>query len=242
MENPTEKKSFPWGWVAVGCGVVAVLALAALAVIIIIALPAVRNTIANRSPLLSPLPTPLVGATVVPNSGAGNGKSIGSLPFKFSAVQDPTALSTQSLMDLMTTALNLNSNSDFMAPKTYKGTAALDPTTDFTLGNGWCAKDSTTLKQNLGKMQYQLSINGTNIDLSQYPTLYFADSQGESCAVTGISITPSGTLSGSYHVVLTQKYLASLDDGITGSPYPAGDVIFDFSIQFRSVPGSGSNT
>lgn len=242
MESPTEKKRFPWGWVAAGCAVVAVLALAAVVVIALVAVPAVRNVIANRSPLLSPLPTPLVGSTAVPNQGSGTGKSIGNLPFKFSAVQDPTALPNQSLMDQMSTALNLNNDTDFMAPKTYKGTATLDLSTGFTLGNAWCAKDSTTLQQNLANMQFQLSINGTSIDLSQYPKLYLTGNQGEACALTGISITPSGNLSGSYHFVLTQKYMASLNDGITSSPYPAGDVTFDFTIQFQNTSNPGSGT
>jgi hypothetical protein len=145
------------------------------------------------------------------------------------------------LMDQMVSSLNLNNNSDFMAPKTYKGTATLDPATSFTIGNGWCAKDSTTLNQNLANMQFQISINGTSIDLSKYPTLYFTDNQGDACAVTGISITPTSTKGGSYHFVLTQKFVNSLDDGITGSPYPAGNVTFDFTIQFATLPNSGNN-
>ena len=238
MESQTEKKRFPWGWVAAGCAVVAVLALAVVVVIAVLAFPAIRNVIASRSPVLSPLPTLQVGSTAVPNQRSGGGTSNGSLPFKFSAVQDPMTLPNQALMDVMTTTLNLNTDSDFMAPKTYKGTATLDPTTGFTLGNAWCAKDPTTLQQNLKNMQFQLSINGTNIDLSQYPMLNFTDDRGYACAMTGIAITPSGTLSGNYHVVLTQKYLAKLDDGITSSPYPAGDVIFDFTIQFQAAPST----
>lgn len=242
MENPIKKKHFPWGWVAAGCAVVTVMAVSAVVVIALVAFPAVRNVIANRSPSFSPLPTLRVGPTAVPDQGSGGGSSIGSLPFKFSAVQDPAALPDQSLMDQMTSALNLNNDSDFIAPKTYKGTATLDPSTGFTLGNAWCAKDPATLKQNLANMQFQLSINGTNIDLSQYPELFFTDNQGLACAMTGIAITPSGALSGSYHFVLTQKYLAKLDDGITSSPYPAGEVTFDFTIQFTSttIPGSGA--
>lgn len=125
--------------------------------------------------------------------------------------------------------------------KTYKGTATLNSSTSFTLGNGWCAKDTATLRQNLANMQFQFSINGTNIDLSQYPTLYFTDNQGNACAMTGLAITPNGNLSGSYHVILTQKFLNTLNDGITSSPYPAGDVTFDFSVQFRSTPNSGTS-
>ena len=148
----------------------------------------------------------------------------------------------QSLMGQMITSLNLNNDTDFMAPKSYEGTATLDPSAGFSLGNGWCAKDSTTLQQNLANMKFQLSINGNNVDLSQYPALSFTDDRGETCAETGILITSSGTLSGSYHFVLTQKFLNSLDDGITSSPYPAGDVKFDFSIQFKSSPRPGNNT
>ena len=241
MENPTEKKRFPWVWVVAGCGVVAigVLALAAVALIAFLAVPAFRTAIANQSPSLNPLPAPLVGSTAVPNSGSGSGTSVAGLPFKVSAIQDPTALSNQSLMDQMVSSLNLNNDTDFLAPKTYKGTATLDPSTSFTLGNGWCAKDTATLQQNLANMQFQFSINGTNIDLSQYPTLYFTDNRGYACAMTGISIAPNANLSGSYHMILTQKFLNQLDDGITSSPYPAGDVTFDFSIQFRSAPNSG---
>jgi hypothetical protein len=242
MENPTEKKRFPWGWVAAGCAAAAVLALAAVAVIGLVVFPAARNVIASRSPSLNPLPTLQVGSTAVPNQGSGGGSSIGNLPFKFSAVQDPATLPNQSLMDQMTTTLNLNNDTDFMAPKTYKGTAILDLNTGFTLGNAWCAKDSTTLQQNLANMQFQLSINGTSIDLSQYPDLYLTSNQGEACALTGISITPSGNLSGSYHVVLTQKYVTSLNDGITSSLYPAGDVTFDFTIRFQNISNPGSGT
>ena len=180
-------------------------------------------------------------ATPTQGSSSGSSTSIDNLPFKFSAVQNPTSLMNQSLMDQMVTALNLNSDSDFMAPKTYTGTATLNPTSSFTLGNG-CAKDPTTLRQNLANMQFQLSINGTNIALSKYPTINFTDAQGHACAMTGIEITPSGPLNGSYHMVLTQKFLSKLDDGITSSPYPAGDVTFDFTIQFSGGLNPGNNT
>ncbi len=245
MENQTEKKRFPWGWVAAGCGVLVIGVVAVAAVFAFVALPAIRSAIASQSLSPNPLPAPLVSPTAVPNSnsGSGGGSSFGSLPFTFSAIQDPTALSNQSLMDQMVTSLNLNADSDFMAPKTYTGTAALDPSAGFTLGNGWCAKDATTLQQNLANMQFQFSINGTQIDLSQYPTLYFNNNQGQACAMTGILITPNGNLNGKYQVVLTQKFLNSLDDGITSSPYPAGDVTFDFSLQFLSgTPNPGTST
>ncbi len=240
MENPTENKHFPWGWVAAGCGVLAILAIATAVVLIVFTvLPAFRSVIARQAPSISPLQIPSIGSTPVPDQNSGGGTSVNDLPFKFNSIQDQTALANQSLMDQMTSSLNLNTDSDFMAPKTYKGTATLDATSSFTLGNGWCAKDSATLQQNLANMQYQFSINGTNIDLSKYPTLYFKDNRGYSCAMTGISIAPSGNLSGSYHMVLTQKYLNQLDDGITGSPYPAGNVTFDFNIQFKATPNSG---
>jgi hypothetical protein len=255
MENPKEeKKPFPWGWVAAGCGVLAVVGLAIVVLLILKALPVLQNAFANRNPLGNLLPTPLVGATAAPTPEPGRavgvptpesgseGKSIGSLPFKFSAVSDPAALPPESLMDQMVTALNLNNNTDFMAPKSYKGTATVDPSAGFTVGDAWCAADSTTLQQNMADMQFQLSINGSIIDLSQYPTLNFTDNQGEACAVTGLAVVPSGNLSGTYHIVLTQKYLKSLDDGLTGSPYPAGDVTFDFTIQFQSAPVPGKTT
>jgi hypothetical protein len=242
MENPDGKRRFPWGWVAVGCGVITIIVIALLVVAFFAALPAIRSTLANLNLNFSQTPAPLGGATLVPNSGSGNGSTIGNLPFKFSAVQNPAMLGTQSLMDQMTTTLGLNSDTDFMAPKSYKGSASLDPTTPFTIGNGWCAVDSATLQQNLANMQFLLSIDGVNIDLSQYPTLYFSDNQGHACAMTGISITSNSSLRGSYHVVLTQKYLKSLSDGITSSPYPAGDVTFDFSFIFEATPSNGTQT
>ena len=143
-------------------------------------------------------------------------------------------------MGQIITSLNLNNDTDFMAPKSYEGTATLDPSDGFTLGNGWCAKDTTTLQQNLTNIKFELIIDGNNIDLSQYPMLYFTDNRGESCAESGLLITPSGTLNESYHVVLTQQFLKSIDDGITSSPYPAGDIKFDFSVQFKSTPKSGN--
>lgn len=256
MENPPEKKQFPWGLVALGCGVVVILGLAMGVVLVFKALPAVRSALANLDSALVPTqaaptqaprigPTqeaPLVIPTEVPNSGGGSGTTIEGLPFKFSAVQDLTAASVQSLMDQMTSTLNLNNDTDFMAPKSYKGSAILDPTTSFTVGNGWCAADMATLNQNLADMQFQLSINGKTIDLSQYPALYFSDAQGDACAMTGLLITPNGNMSGTYHIVLTQKYLKSLSDGIISSPYPAGDVIFDFFFQFKASPSGGSST
>ncbi len=243
MENPTEKKRFPWGWVAIGCGAATIILVALVVVIILAALPAIRTALANLDLSFLQTPAPLTGSTPLPNSGTGNGPGNGSLPFKFSVVQNLSAFTAdQSLFDSITTSLNLNNDTDFMAPKTYTGTATLDPTSGFTVGNAWCAADGTTLQQNLANMQFQLSINGENIDLSQYPTLYFSGNQGEACAMTGILITPDGNVSGNYHVVLTQKYLKSLDDGITSSPYPAGDVTFDFTIKFQVNPGSGTQT
>jgi hypothetical protein len=257
MQNPSEKKPFPWVWVLVGCGVISICALVFVAVAFFsFALPAVRTVLANQNPVinvippaitkrvpeLTPLPTLPASPTAVPSTGSGNGTTNGNLPFKFSAIQDMATFSGQSLLDEMTTALSLNNDSDFMAPKTYTGTVTLDPSTSFTVGNAWCAKDAATLQQNLKDMQFQLSINGTPVDLSKYPTISFSDQKGDACAMTGIAITPSGTLSGTYHVVLTQKYLKQLDDGITSSPYPAGDVTFDFKVNFHSGNNNGSNT
>ncbi len=250
MENPPEKKPFPWVWVVVGCGVVAVgaLALAAVLVFALVFLPAFRTELARQSQGLNALPTLPSNAapalpTLPPNQAPvlptpGGGTTLGSLPFKFGPITNPTTQASQSLMDQMVTTLNLNSDTDFFAPKTYKGTASLDPSSPFTLGDGWCAKDAATLQQNLADMQFTLSIDGTNVDLSQYPTLSFTDNRGYACAMTGIAITPDANVNGSYHMVLTQKFLRQLDDGITSSPYPAGDVTFDFTIQFSPAPNS----
>ncbi len=242
MEIPTGNKKFPWVWVGVGCGAIMIVIIVLVVLAFFAALPTIRSTLANLSPNFSQTPAPLVVPSLVPNPGGGNGSSVGSLPFKLSAVQDMASLGSQSLMDQMSTTLNLNSDSDFMAPKTYNGTATLDPTSGFTVGNGWCAADSATLQSNLANMQFLLSINGNSIDLSKYPNVYFSDDQGHACAMTGLLITPDGNLDGSYHIVLTQKYLKSLDDGITPSPYPAGDVTFDFSFRFQAAPSNGTQT
>ncbi len=245
MEIPTGNKRFPWGWVAAGCGLITIIAIALVVVAFFSALPAIQSTLANLGLAVSQTPIPLVSPTQVPNSGGGNGNgsTIGNLPFKFSAIQDLTLLSAQSLMGEMTSSLHLNSDTDFMAPKTYNGTATLDPTAPFIVDNGWCAADQSTLQQNLANMQFMLTINGTAIDLSQYPAVYFSDDQGHACAMTGLLITPDGSkLDGSYHIVLTQRYLKSLDDGITSEPYPAGDVTFDFSFRFQAAPSNGTQT
>ncbi len=242
MEIPSGNKRFPWGWVAVGCSVLLIAVIALAVIAFFAALPSIRTALASLNLNFLQTPAPLVSPTLAPNANNGNGTTIGDLPFKFSAVQDINALGTQSLMDQMTTTLNLNSDTDFMAPKTYKGSASLDPTAPFTVGNEWCAADSATLQQNLGNMQFQLSINGQNIDLSQYPTIYFPDDQGHACAMTGLLITPNGSMRGNYHIVLTQKYLQSLNDGITSSPYPAGDVTFDFNFIFQVPPSSGTQS
>ncbi len=242
MEIPTKGKKFPWVWAAVGCGVLLIAVIALAVIAFFAALPSIRNALANLNLNSFQTPAPQFSPTLAPNTNGGNGTIIGDLPFKFSAVQDMSALGTQSLMDQMSTTLNLNSDTDFMAPKTYKGSSSLDPTAPFTLGNGWCAADSATLQQNLASMQFQLSINGQNIDLGQYPTLYFSDNQGHACAMTGVLITPNGNMRGNFHIVLTQKYLKSLSDGITASPYPSGDVTFDFSFKFQAAPSNGTQT
>ncbi len=242
MENPSEKKRFPWVWLAVGCGVLVIAVIALAVIAFFAALPTLRSALANLNLNFIQTPAPLISPTQAPNANGGNGSTIGELPFKFSGVQDISALGMQSLMDQMTSTLNLNSDTDFMAPKSYKGSASLDPTAPFTIGNGWCAVDSATLQQNLANMQFTVSINGVNIDLSQYPTLYFSDDQGHACAMTGLNITPDANLHGNYHVVLTQKYLKSLSDGITASPYPAGNVTFDFSFIFQVTPTNGTQT
>ncbi|MDD5371063.1 MAG: hypothetical protein PHQ40_18435 [Anaerolineaceae bacterium] len=232
------KKTFPWGWVAVGCSV-AILGVIALGVVGFFALrsiPGIRDSITNNVPLLNPSNQPSGGSTTVPKLNLPGGTSVGSLPFTIQSLNDPSVLGGQSLMEQMVTALKLNSDTDFQAPKTYKGSASLDPSSGFTLGNGWCAKDDATLKSNLAHIQYQFSIDNTNIDLNKYPMVYFTDNQGHSCAATGITITPTAAVHGSYQMKLDQKFLTSLDDGITSSPYPAGDISFDFSIEFSAAP------
>jgi hypothetical protein len=242
MEQPVQKKPFPWGWAALGCGVVVLAALVVVFGVLVITrvLPSMRTAISNGTPLINPVNPPILNTPASPSSNPGT-QAPGDLPFTISAVNDPTTLGTQSLMDAMSSSLNLNNDTDFMAPKKYTGKASLDPNSSFTVGNGWCAKDTATLKDNLSKMQYTFSINGKEIDLSKYPTIFFTDNQGHSCAITGISITPNANISGSYEMVLTQKYLKSLDDGLTSSSYPAGDVTFDFTIDFKGSSGPGIN-
>ena len=254
MEQPGQKKPFPWKWTAVGCAVVilAVLIVVFSALVITRVLPSLRVSLNNSAPLTSPnLPSvpnlpnipinpPSLSTPLAPNNQP-SAPAPGNLPFTISALNDPTALGNQSLMDAMTTALNLNTDTDFQAPKSYTGSVSLDPSSSFTLGNGWCAKDDATLKDNLAKMKYTFSINGQAIDLSKYPMIYFNDNQGHSCALTGISITPNANISGSYKMKLTQTYLKQMDDGITATPYPAGDVSFDFSVEFKGTPSPGIN-
>ncbi|MCL4560538.1 MAG: hypothetical protein M1281_07985 [Chloroflexi bacterium] len=241
MDSMTQKNRFPWGWVGLGCGVVFLIVVAVAVLGVIFFVPAIRTGLGNQSPAVSPILPPGTSPTPVPNQGSGAGTTIATLPFKFSSVTDTLVLTNQSLVDQMVSTLSLNNDTDFMAPKTYKGTTTLDPTSSFTLGNGWCAKDDATLKQNLANIHYSFSINGTNIDLSKYPMIYFTDNQGDSCAITGISITPEANISGSFQMVLTQKFTSSVDDGITGTPYPAGDVTFDFTVQFSGAkPNPGT--
>ena len=45
MEIPTNKKGFPWKWVAVGCGVVTIAVIALVVIAILAVVPGIRTTI-----------------------------------------------------------------------------------------------------------------------------------------------------------------------------------------------------
>jgi hypothetical protein len=216
-----QQKAFPWGWAAFGCGV---LILGALALAIGVA------TLVKWGPAIGRITSaPVAGSTL--DTG----------PFTLTSVDNTSTLAGPTLFSGMSTSLNLNNDTDFQAPKRYTGTLGVQTGTDFSLGNGWCAKDSATLKDNLANIQYSLIIDGKQVDLSRYPTLYFTDNRGEACAVSGINITPQQNIQGDHRFQITQHFAKTLDDGISAAPYPAGDVTFDFTIRFQLPTGPGLN-
>jgi hypothetical protein len=218
---PHRKKAFPWGWAAYGCGVF---------VLAVVALAFGAASLIKWGPAIGKISlSPAAGSTLTTG------------PFTISSVTSPDALAGPTLFSGMSSALNLNNDTDFQAPKKYTGTLGMDTGTEFSLGNGWCAKDSATLKDNLANIQYSFSIDGKSVDLSRYPTLFFTDDRGESCAVSGVNITPQQNLLGDHRFQITQHFSKALEDGIGAAPYPAGDVTFDFTIRFQAPTGPGLN-
>jgi hypothetical protein len=218
-QNSPAKKKQRWGWIAYGCG----LAILAVLVLVVGAMDLAKWI-------------PRIGHVTVNSTSS---TTISSLPFTFTSVSSADSLNPPSLFDGMSQALNLNNDTDFQAPKQYTGAIGLNKGVGFSLGNGWCAKDQATLKNNLANISYSFSINGTAIDLNKYPTLFFTDNRGEACAVSGLNITPNANAQGSYQIKVTQHFAKTLEDGISAAPYPAGDVTFDFTLRFQlpSAPG-----
>src|SRR5512146_3294315 len=95
MQNPAEKKRFAWGWVALGCGGLAVIALVAAVVIIFKTVPAVQSALANLDQAFSQAPTSPSSPTALPDTGPGPDSSAGSLPFKFSPMQGLSMAASQ---------------------------------------------------------------------------------------------------------------------------------------------------
>jgi hypothetical protein len=244
---PPAKKGLSWGWVAFGCAfIVLVIAVCGvLAALVVRLAPSLQGrTLQVNPPAIAPLnpgngitPTLPANGNKNNNGNSGNGNNGGqstSLPFTFEAVQSADSLNLPTLFGAMTDQLGLNNDTDFHAPKSYSGAITMDPSSPFGLGNGWCAKDAATLKSNMAGMNYAFSINGQEIDLSKYPTITFTDDRGDACEMTGVVITPSGDMRGNYEFKITQHFAQQIEDGISTDPYPAGDVILDFSVRFQS--------
>jgi C-terminal processing protease CtpA/Prc len=91
---------------------------------------------------------------------------------------------------------------------------------------GWCAKDQTTLTDNLNKMKISFTLNGQMVPISSFQT-QDGPSQGQMCHEVVAAVTD--WKSGENHAVTTLTFTAPVNDGT--ADYPTGDQVYDYLVK-----------
>jgi C-terminal processing protease CtpA/Prc len=108
-------------------------------------------------------------------------------------------------------------------PNTY--TISLTPSEKVLWIWGWCAKDKTTTDQNYSQMDFQFSLNGTDIPLDHFGALE-GTSGSMYCRYYGSQL--SSWPEGEHHLKLLLTFKSEISDG--SGKYPGGVMEYDYTV------------
>jgi C-terminal processing protease CtpA/Prc len=94
---------------------------------------------------------------------------------------------------------------------------------------GWCAKNKTTLTDNLSKIDLGFTLNGKDVPIDTFLLLPYDSRDGQSCQayLLGLDNWPSGT----HHVTTTVTFTAALNDGTYD--FTAGKQVFEYIVDVK---------
>lgn len=120
--------------------------------------------------------------------------------------------------------------SDFANPGTVTYTIPLVTSESLLWAYSWCAKDASTLTQNLNNIKLKFTLDGQDVT-SQMNTADMPSS-GQQCHIvyTGLSDWPGGE----HHLTTTATLSAKINDG--SADYAPGDYIQDYLVYVKPQP------
>jgi hypothetical protein len=114
----------------------------------------------------------------------------------------------------------------YLAPGTLTFTVPIPSTETVYLNYGWCAKDKTTLQQNLQHIQLSFYFNDQQIPASYITSLNTQTSNKLECSNTGMLL--SGWPAGVYRFRIVATFGEAINDG--SADYKAGDYISEYNV------------
>lgn len=125
------------------------------------------------------------------------------------------------------------SDADYAKPGTLTYTVTITDDLPVYFTYGWCAKDDTTLQNNLQHITVKLYFNDTELGKDVIQNLTYKTADNMSCADYGV-LTSEWT-DGQYKLKAVATFDQRINDGI--SDYSAGDYIFDYNITVKKQKG-----
>jgi len=113
--------------------------------------------------------------------------------------------------------------------KTFPYTISLSRSETLLWAWGWCAKEQTTLDDNLGKLDVTYSLNGEDVPVNQFMRLDYDSSDGQKCTAYVLGL--KDWRGGENKVITTVNFTAPLSDG--SYEFPAGYQVFEYSVYVK---------
>jgi hypothetical protein len=113
----------------------------------------------------------------------------------------------------------------FSAPGTTTYTVSLPASETLIWAYAWCAKDASTLEENLGRIQLKFVLDGHDIEMDKMST-YGSDANGRKCML--IYAPLADWPAGEHHLTTTATFTGPVNDGAT--EFPAGDYVLTYTV------------
>jgi len=141
--------------------------------------------------------------------------------------QDQTQTALSSAKQLEEKARENYTNDDYLkVPNDFTFTITLSKSEKLLWAWGWCAKDQTTLDDNLSKMSVAFTLNGKDVPLDQFLKLDYDSSDGQKCTAYIIGLT--NWTGGEHHLVTSLTFKQPLNDG--NYDFPVGVQAFYYNV------------